>query len=354
MKKKWISVLLAVIMTFTFTCSVLAADAPVNSTGLYIETEPCPEETIQYVQLNFVNYLSSLQDEFGEDISVYELGIPFMMVSDTKAAKVAYFPIIKNNIIEYTLRVAKTPDGQFTGVLSNALVNDLNGFSKVTMPHKPVEIKLNNDNVVSIFDGAMQVLDPDVEGKTINTVLPMAADESKDIVNCKERLSYDRYVVQPRAISSAYLATSIVETQDDRPWCAAYVAATIIRYKKDNLCVAYDIGKYFSKPNNQNFTDSEIIRYANKEGLYPQYKGAGFTHAMLRDQINNYHPVFMSFRNISVAGSLHALMMRGYNSSTYSVWNPWYSTYETMPAGTDYYVDRNNSTYQWTYSIVNW
>jgi len=52
----------------------------------------------------------------------------------------------------------------------------------------------------------------------------------------------------------------------------------------------------------------------------------------------------------------HALALRGYNEQTgvFSVWNPWYNYYETMPIDTRIYTATNGSRWEWKRSIIDW
>lgn len=354
MKKKWISILLAVIMTVTFTCSVLAADVPQNNNGLYIQTEPCPEEAITYAKEHLGDFLTSIRDEFGTDISGYELGRPFVLKSDTVATKVAYFPVILNGEITHTLRVFKAPDDQYYGVLSTFLANELGVLSRHTMPEQPAMITLNNDNLISVMGDAVSVIEADKEAKpvTYNSQIVTYSNTQTVTVNCMETITYEKNLVQPRAVVSSYLATSIMETQQTTSWCGAYSEAMIIRYKKNNYCVASEIAGYFGKTQSQGFMLHEIIQYANTQGLYPQMRMNVLTSTEFKSQINNYKPVFMGFYLSN--GDGHFMVGRGYNSSTYSIWNPWYWEYETMYVNSEYYVDRNNTSWHWMNTIYNW
>lgn len=52
----------------------------------------------------------------------------------------------------------------------------------------------------------------------------------------------------------------------------------------------------------------------------------------------------------------HALALRGYseNLEIFSLWNPWYNHYETMPINSRVYTAGDGSQWEWDLSIINW
>ena len=145
--------------------------------------------------------------------------------------------------------------------------------------------------------------------------------------------------------SYKFLATQITETQGSEYWCNAYATAFIIRYIKGNSddTEALDVMRYFySSPQiTDRLSVINTVEYANYRSVYPTYMDEFISTTAIMAQITLYQPVFISMYDTldqQPDHSVHAVVIRGYNYTigTWSLWNPWYNSFETWMMNDSY------------------
>lgn len=346
-----------------------------NPDGLYVETQICPENVVKYARENVYRFIIAERAEKGieSNNNLPALGSPFALVNEEENTITYYFPILYNNHIEATFRVYEV-NGQLAGIYSEALANELEELSKKTTAEKPAVIAVNNGNVIAITCEGIDVLQKDPYGKNIkedklkNFQKISIQSSDNEVINCKTPIQYlskidtSEITVNNTLPRFKYLNTTIRETQSSYPWCAAYVTAFIVNFRTGRTDIrAIDVVK-FAHPNSNNIYQESVSReqciaFAKKYGLNPYEPSSNISYSTAKHQIAAEKPVYMGCDEISGdKKGRHALALRGYNEQTgvFSVWNPWYNYYETMPIDTRIYTATNGSRWEWKRSIIDW
>lgn len=74
----------------------------------------------------------------------------------------------------------------------------------------------------------------------------------------------------------------------------------------------------------------------------------------VQDEIYHDRPIYARMRHTFFVA--HVVVIRGYNSSTYSIWNPWYqNSYETFSVDTLTYIPSTDTRdFYWCDGVKNW
>lgn len=375
-RNKNIVILLLVFLLFismTTEIKVYAQETE-NLAGLYIESQICSQNIIKYAKENVYRFiLAEMVEKNIKYSNLPVLGSPFALINEEEDTVIYYFPILYNNHIEATFRVYEV-NGQLAGIYSEALANELEELSKKTTAEKPAVIAVNNGNVIAITCEGIDVLQKDPYGKNIkedklkNFQKISIQSSDNEVINCKTPIQYlskidtSEITVNNTLPRFKYLNTTIRETQSSYPWCAAYVTAFIVNFRTGRTDIrARDVVK-FAHPNSNNIyqetvSRSQCIAFAKKYGLNPYQPSSNISYSTAKRQIAAGKPVYMGCDEISGdKKGRHALALRGYNEQTgvFSVWNPWYNYYETMPIDTRIYTATNGSRWEWKRSIIDW
>lgn len=358
MKKKIVSLILAMSLAFTFTGAVFAQQVENAGTTLYVETEPCPEDAFTYAKKNIYRFLYSCYEETGEDISNYKLGSPFLVKNEDTNIEQFYFPIFENYKIIYTFRVYDTEQG-YEGILSKVLVDKLNDLKGFTSKSNPAKLMIDNNNLICILNGEIEVVLQSTDGsKALIDTISVSNCNANSVINSLNAIDYVTWeIASTRAPSSYYISMGTpVETQGSENWCAAFVAAAIIRYKASLPYLrARHIADHYNKSTSASLSTSEIIQFAKLKGLQPVLR-ENTSNITVKNDIAKNNPVYMGFYKYSDPNAAHALMAKGYSDSVgvFEVWNPWYNYYERMSMGTGQYNDGSNTAWIWYRYIYNW
>ena len=105
--------------------------------------------------------------------------------------------------------------------------------------------------------------------------------------------------------------------------------------------------------------EGQSVAYAHAIGLLNVTNSSSYlSQTSLKNYISDSSPVILCMSR-PATGSYHAVVLRGYNSSNWSIWNPWYKSYETFPIGGSYtarngYVYMYNGVSNLGRTIFNW
>lgn len=342
--------------------------------GLYIISQTCPDEAIQYAQSNLYSFIVDISDQEGSNNIIQPdlicLGSPFSINKENdNDIDVYYFPIIYENKILYTLRVYKNDDTNYTGILSKYLANELQTLTYETSINNPVELSLNNGNIIKEINNINEVLiSSPIENNMVNysNIYKKSSQVSnKSIINARNLLNFEKNFSEQnlKSNSSKYLYLDLAETQGNNNWCCAYVGSSIIRYKTSYKVYAEDLMKYYypnvtiSNLKEKALSKDKLISYAKIKGLSPKMYSSNAGLLDVISEIDNNCPIYLSCNgNGDYLGKNHALALRGYNTNTqkYSIWNPWNNFYETMPVDTRMYTINSSSSFFWSETIYNW
>lgn len=338
-----------------------------SNNGFYIMSEECPDEAIAYAQNNLYLYIYDLpiQDERYADIDVSKivLGTPFTIQKESLEGKdVFYFPIMYEDEIKFTIRVYKDEDGSYTGIFSEYLASELQDVFARTSVSDPLILSMNNGNVMKTITGETSIFFASPMGYEVLDKPVMYSNSNSSVVNVKEAITYEIVPIgSTRATSSKYLSLDLAETQGNQQWCSAFAGSAIIRFRTSNKVYAKTIMSYYypnsSDLENETISHDQLISYAKLKDCSPSKSSGTLEQSTVVSQINNSKPIYLSCEGTGTYKKAnHALVLRGYDTSakTYSIWNPWNTTYEKMPISTKEYAVDSSSTFKWVSTIYGW
>lgn len=356
------------IMTLVFALgvSVLPVSASesnnnISSKAFYIETETVPDEAIDYAVNNVFDYLVARSCEESFELYDVTMGSPFSMGKETdNDIDVYYFPILSGEQFIYTFRVFEE-DGQYTGILSPYMVEQLNKYTDDTSQSEPLYIYMQAGNVIAEKDGEIDIWEEQHAGYEVNEnqLIALADNSVLESTDICTPIEYKKEAI-PRAVSSKTLSLDMAETQGDQQWCAAFAMSSILRYKGAGSSVTAEaIVKYFY-PNstnlkNESVSRTQLVNYAKNKGYSKTTNSSStLSNSTVVSEIGNDTPIYAGCAGSgSYEKARHALVICGYNNtkSTYTVWNPWYSYTETMSQSTKKYVVNSSSSFTWDCTI---
>lgn len=338
-----------------------------SNKGFYIMSEECPDEAIVYAQNNLYLYIHDLpaQDERYADMDVSKivLGTPFTIQKENPDGKdIFYFPVMYESAIKFTIRVYKDADGSYTGIFSEYLASELEDVSDIASVSDPLILSMNNGNVMITVAGNTSIFIASPIGNEVLEKPVSYSNSNSSIVNVKEAITYEVVPIDNiRATNSKYLSLDLAENQESQQWCSAFAGSAIIRYRTSNKVYAKDIMSYYypnsSNLANETITHDQLISYAKLKGCSPTKTSSTLEQSTIVSQIDNSKPVYLSCDGTgSYKKANHALVLRGYDISAgmYSVWNPWYKSYDKMPISTKEYTVDESSSFKWVSTIYGW
>ncbi|QUH28124.1 C47 family peptidase [Vallitalea guaymasensis] len=363
--KKILSLLLAACLVISTTIVSNASDL-----GVYLLTKECPQNIHNYVNNNINNFLNSKSNEGEISLEDITIGQVFSIEKENVSdLDVFYFPVFQKGHLKYTFRVYEV-DGNITGILSPYLVKELLSVSGKTTTNSPARLAMNNGNVVTVINDKITTIKKDPLGRRVNNYSINNENYSNITVNINEKNDKNiikglhtskRQLFSLDSVSSNNLSLDLAETQGQQSWCSAFAGAAIIRYKTHTNVFAKDIMKYYH-PNSEKLEDEyitnyQLIRYAQRKGLYPRRRSYTLSLSSVVSQIDNSQPMYIGCQGRGdYEGARHALVLRGYDktNNTYSIWNPWYKYYETMPMDTKVYTVDPSASFKWDTTIYDW
>lgn len=246
--KKLLSLIISVVLLLTIVMTPVYASSPDGELWLY--TDDCPVEALEYAQERFLPHLISSVE--GDSLNVGEtisLGQPFKIMSNEAVINMYYFPVISDGTIIGTLRVYQTAEDpvEYAAITSQYLGRELQELRSCTSQNAPALLYMDNGNVMAQANGESRLLSSTPEsGDPQGTAIPMTESTSICVTSAIQSVS-STDLISPTA-NSKYLNLSIIETQGSNNWCAAYVTAAIIRYctKNNSYPTALDIMKKFT------------------------------------------------------------------------------------------------------------
>lgn len=361
-KRLFSSLLVMVLMLSTGIISTNASqnDSEMTS-GFYLSTGEVPSNIISYAQNNISDYLIAHSEVENIDLSNVIIGNPFSIGgSNAIGTDVYYFPVFQNSHILYTFRVYMDENG-YTGILSSYLASELNSFMNSTTRNAPLLIYMESGNVMARLNGNEAILEESHLGYEpgVNVIREDPLLETMEVTDISVPI---RFVEKPITAASAskVLSLDMKETQSDQQWCAAFVMASILRYKGAGSSItAETIVKHFhpnsSDLKNESVSRSQLVSYSKEKGFSKTTESSStLSNSSVVSEINNDSPFYAGCAGFgSYKKARHALAVCGYNNntSTYTVWNPWYANTETISQSSKTYVVNSESSFKWDCTI---
>lgn len=332
--KRILMILLVLLFVFISAGAVSESE---NMGNLSVLTEECPVEMIAYVEEEIGDFILSVTEGSIPDCAIY-VGTPFSYINAEN--EMFLFPIFFGDRIEYVLRVSNY-ENMISGTMSKFLTDELNQLMAETSYDMPVKFYIDDRYLMAeIGDEEKEIYEFTEEetGNSISVANFNDMDMDLSVLNIAEPLDIKVELIQGKA-SSNYISLNISrEQQGDNSWCCAYCTAICLRYRGYD-CVAKDVMSYFfgSNPSkNQTLSDARAVEYAKSVGWNDVGRsGSYFSDSRLKGYIDDDSPVMLIMYR-PAEDSYHAVVLRGYNSSKWSIWNPWYSSYESFEIGRTY------------------
>lgn len=370
--KKFICLLLSALFLTNSLCLTAFASDSANPAPLYVLSAPCSEDIISQIVTQAPSLIMSAEESSSIPLNT-QIGHPFSYTDGPN--QTFFFPVFINGLVKYTIRV--TPSGSnYYGTISDFLVDELNSLYD--------ESQTNESSPASFYvDGNQLMLDLGESTTCIYEFLPhenivsSSANLQSLIVNSPVTLTAQNIsdpLPLPDVPVLAYNNTSYVyldttrETQGSETWCMAYCVAILARLRGYSNCVAETVMSYFfgSNPSTTaTLSDARAAEYAHAIGLSNVVSYGGYLDTFTIKSLLGgdtwdgvKSPLILSMYR-PATNSYHATVLRGYNTSSWSIWNPWYSDYESFTIG-GYYTARNGSVFQYNgtsnagRTIYNW
>lgn len=369
--KRILSLILSVVMLVSLSSPAFAADnsgnfsAESGHTKIYISSYDCPSQYIDFARNKIGEFLEA-SEFFG--FSPCYLGNPFTFANDD--SNVYYFPIFYSERIICVLRVYSNDKGNISGVLSKGFADELNAIAASTSATDPLHIYLSGSDVIFKTDSGEKTVFSYPEDQMSSVKLSSKNDVLRTSVECSSEKSTQ--ILPASEMQRGARGTSRYlnifasngkphETQGSENWCAAYVAAAILRYRGMNGLLAVDIMEYFYGNNpstGSGLSIDQVYTYATVQGHYVSKTYSTLSYVRLCNEINYDRPVYISLRRTTSSGyAYHAVALCGYNdtSAMMRIWNPWYDYYETVSSLYNYVPsEHRNYTYEYARTIYNW
>lgn len=334
-----------------------------DSEGFFVCSDEVPEEVYDFARGNVYKVLVGYGEHFEMDINNISVGQPFTIVKEqTEDIDVFYFPIFEKQDIILTYRVYfDMIANEYVGIMGEYLAEQLNSYKQSTSRSLPLTIYMDNGNVCAMNGTDMRVLWQEPYGlQPQNNALRRRS--VLNVINIAEPLEYT-ITIMPRASASDLCELDMIETQGQQQWCAAFVASSILRYKGADSSVTAETMIKWANPNisdtdlpNASISRADIVTYAHNLGFSKTVESSSTisSSTVVSEIGTNDSPIYAGcYGTGNYSKARHALVIAGYNNNTsqYTVWNPWGTTYETMPYGTKTYVVNSSSSFVWDVTI---
>lgn len=361
--KKFLSIILAIAITLSFGSTVVSAKTAESSANsqLFIETTACPQGYVDFAEGNIAGFVESYCEGNVPYTSIM-VGTPFAFLD--YGSDVYYFPVICDGVIRYVFRVYPNQNNGYDAAISSFLAEELESLAKVTSANMPLKLnRIGNEIIASIgneeyilFTYPDDMNDVSLQSEVANNRGTIATK----VIDAKTNVGIDVVVDKSTRTTNSwsyYIDLDIIETQGSNSWCAAYCTSTILRTLGYSSTAEGVMSIFYRRPgSSDSISREQVVSYANMRGLNPIRVESTVAYETLRDDLRSNRPVYFS---MSRSGGNHAVVLRGYNSrrSTWSIWNPWFTSYETFSMGGTYVpTGYSSSTYSYTYArtIYNW
>jgi len=219
------------------------------------------------------------------------------------------------------------------------LAKELNSLASKTSVDNPMSINRVGTKIIAIIGNEQYTLYeyPD-DISNGNSNVNSREVQKRIIVDVKSSSDIELNLIQTRDVSK-YITLNITETQAENNWCVAYSLAAIIRTQTTFTTSARSIAimALGANPSTQSTIPwDQVSTISKKFGLNPKVLNTTATNSVLTAELNAGRPCIIAM--FPKSGNMgHAVVLRGYNSSgIWSIWNPWYSNYESYSMNGSY------------------
>ncbi|MFU0826527.1 MAG: Peptidase-C39-2 domain-containing protein [Lachnoclostridium sp.] len=372
MFKKFVAALLAITLSLG---TVLTTGASVfeeknsKDPGLYVFTKETSNEIITYAVNKFPGMLLShlKNNNMNANIDEFRLGMPINIKANNSVGRIYHFPVFQGDSVSCILTVYDDGNEYYVQLEESLLAKKLDSYMNKTDENNAIKFVSDEDGFYAFFDGQYEPLTPESlinkSNFDISNTTGTKADE-KAIDLSKTLATASTVTIQETPSSKVLSVKSVPQTDDgtfngtQMNWCGAACTAAIINYKKSKSLTAKDVTiKALGSAKDEGITNDQVIKVAKEYNLSPK-SGDPLSSSTVIDEIVGLRPIFMQMQRDTGSGkAYHALVLIGYDSTKYTIINPWYENSLTITrksSGSDVTYVTGDRTYKWYKSVYNW
>lgn len=388
--RKILNVFVAFVVLIAMATGIFAHSIntiPQNQNSIYVSTPQVPTDVVEFAKREVAGHMDALAlaDKTFEKTDELAMGTPFTYIEKNDAESQFYFPIIHHNTIigffrvyEDTAYYEECGTLRYGGSLSaGGLADIFMDSAQNTSYTSPISLLNTGSSIAIKLNQTIEVFasDPLANIEQANVSIPDIEAEFSSLQNSRslELTTVDimnkiEYTYSPIVqLSTSYPSNGftglyITEGQSGNSWCNAYAVATIIRSHTFDAISAQDIASYFNLSSSEGLSVPRAILYAENEyNMSPVSYAYRLYHYQIQEEITDGRPILGIFDR---GAASHALVICGYSSTAYTVWNPWNGPggagedlpqYETFSRSTMSYSSPISSyVYSWDYGAYNW
>lgn len=298
-------------------------------------------------------------------IDEFRLGMPINIKASNSAGRIYHFPVFQGDHVSCILTVFDDCNEYYIQLEESLLAEKLNSYMNKTDENNALKFVSDENGFYALFDEQYEPLTPEsLQDKSsfdvsiTSTVTEKAIDLSKTLTTASATAT------QSNPTSKILSVKSVPQTDDgtfsgtQMEWCGAACTAAIINYKNSKTLTAKDVTiKALGSAKNEGITNDQVIKVAKAYELNPK-SGDPLSSSTVIDEIVATRPIYMQMQRDTGSGkAYHALVLIGYDSTKYTIINPWYEkslTITRKSSGSDVTYVTGDRTYKWYKSVYNW
>ena len=378
--KKIINMICLMIILCTGMVMVVSAEDNHNELLLYVNTDQCPKEILEFVDDNVGRFVSALCEEEGYSVEFFEIGNGFKVFNMENLDNSYYmFPISYQGEFLHLFSIHRAEDGHLVPSLSGFLAEEIKSLTQTLNSKTPITLVTYKENIYILNGNEISVLwelneDVSIEELSKECLQELETEsifEWKEIsvntnhiyelterANGNEAVTNGDVEMTATVPSSYYISLSRTEQQGTEPWCCAYAGAAILRTVTGITSIdAAKIVQYSGVTSSETVSQAQLMRFAKTYGISTSKATSTLSHSKVKSLISEGSPIYLGCEKQSDSKSRHALVLRGYSdsTSTYSVWNPWNKNqYFVMDKDEKVHYHTNGTSWVWDNTVYNW
>lgn len=319
--KKFLSLLLSVVMMFTLSIPAFAAS---NDSSKIVSIES-DSELYSYAARTFPQHLHALLEtgDLPGSASNYTLGQSFSIFNTEAQTNSTCFPVLYNGEIVAIFEVSAT-SSEYQSSLSVSFAKELSAF--LTSGQMKNFVLITDGVHLHAYDGNKSVeifqLYPDGEIFTPSNLNYISSLFSRtqvttttytNLTTSQSQLAL-RGPVEPKEYKTVDVKGV---SQGSHPWCWAATCAALINYYEGENLSAKDVAEYvFPKDPEQGGNWDDMEKAYNHWGLYPTESSGTVSFSTIKSNINDDYPMHIRLK-AGIFGQLgHSVGLIGYEDWT--------------------------------------
>lgn len=346
--------------------------------GCFVFTSETPRNIKEYAARVFPVFFNDYMIANGKDFTgeVISLGSPINVKEADSENRIYHFPVMQGGAFVMMLSVYSVPfdDGTYPAqLMPNRILESLSGLREQSSIERPIEFISDENGLHGVINmsmadtennetkmgGSQQNIEKQMNVVDVTAPVTEIVIRSADTV-AETRSSYGNPLTGIYSVAQTVDGTFNYTETNSRNWCGAAMTASIINYKCGKHLTAKDITTAaHGSAIDAGITNKQVIDIAGQYNLSP-VSGNPLSYTSVKTEINAGRPIYMQMqRPEGTEKRYHALTLIGYDSTTYTVLNPWKEDAYPIVKNNDgskvtYFDEDGERTYTWYTSIYNW